>query len=123
MKISQNSGVPIYQQIADYFRGEILEERIGQEEYLPSIRGLAKELKISVITTIKAYEQLESEGLVTAVQGKGYYVNAQDTEMLKEQHIRKVEDALLDAIKFAKIAKMSDSELVNTLKTLQKLDN
>ena len=123
MKISQNSGVPIYQQIADYFRGEILEERIGQEEYLPSIRGLAKELKISVITTIKAYEQLESEGLVTAVQGKGYYVNAQDTEMLKEQHIRKVEGALLDAIKFAKIAKMSDSELVNTLKTLQKLDN
>ena len=123
MKISQNSGVPIYQQIADYFRGEILEGNIVQGEYLPSIRGLAKELKISVITTIKAYEQLESEGLVTAVQGKGYYVNAQDTEMLKEQHIRKVEDALLDAIKFAKIAKMSDSELVNTLKTLQKLDN
>ena len=123
MKISQNSGVPIYQQIADYFRGEILESHIGQGEYLPSIRGLAKELKISVITTIKAYEQLESEGLVTAVQGKGYYVNAQDTEMLKEQHIRKVEGALLDAIKFAKIAKMSDSELVNTLKTLQKLDN
>ncbi len=123
MKISQNSGVPIYQQIADYFRGEVLEGRIGQGEYLPSIRGLAKELKISVITTIKAYEQLESEGLVTAAQGKGYYVNAQDTEMLKEQHIRKVEDALLDAIKFAKIAKMSDSELISTLKTLQKLDN
>ena len=123
MKISQNSGVPIYQQIADYFRGEVLEGRIGQGEYLPSIRGLAKELKISVITTIKAYEQLESEGLITAVQGKGYYVNAQDTEMLKEQHIRKVEDALLDAIKFAKIAKMSDSELISTLKTLQKLDN
>ena len=123
MKISQNSGVPIYQQISDYFRGEILEGRIEQSEYLPSIRGLAKELKISVITTIKAYEQLESEGLVTAVQGKGYYVNAQDTEMLKEQHIRKVEDALLDAIKFAKIAKMSDRELVDTLKTLQKLDN
>ena len=123
MKISQNSGVPIYQQIADYFRGEILEGRIGQGEYLPSIRGLAKELKISVITTIKAYEQLESEGLVTAVQGKGYYVNAQDTEMLKEQHIRKVEEALIDAIKFAKIAKMSNEELVSTLKTLQKLDN
>ena len=123
MKISQNSGVPIYQQIADYFRGEILEGRIGQGEYLPSIRGLAKELKISVITTIKAYEQLESEGLVTAVQGKGYYVNAQDTEMLREQHVRKVEDALMDAIRFAKIAKMSDRELVDTLKTLQKLDN
>ena len=123
MKISQNSGVPIYQQISDYFRGEILEGRIEQSEYLPSIRGLAQELKISVITTIKAYEQLESEGLVTAVQGKGYYVNAQDTEMLREQHVRKVEDALMDAIRFAKIAKMSDRELVDTLKTLQKLDN
>ena len=123
MKISQNSGVPIYQQISDYYRGEILEGRIEQSEYLPSIRGLAKELKISVITTIKAYEQLESEGLVTAVQGKGYYVNAQDTEMLREQHVRKVEDALMDAIRFAKIAKMSDRELVDTLKTLQKLDN
>ena len=122
MKISQNSGVPIYQQISDYFRDEILEGRIGQSEYLPSIRGLAKELKISVITTIKAYEQLESEGLVTAVQGKGYYVNAQDTEMLREQHVRKVEDALMDAIRFAKIAKMSDRALVDTLKTLQKLD-
>ena len=122
MKISQNSGVPIYQQIADYFRSEILEGRIGQGEYMPSIRGLAKDLKISVITTIEAYEQLESEGLVTAVQGKGYYVNAQDTEMLKEQHIRKVEEALLDAIKFAKIAKMSDDELLSTLKALQDLE-
>ena len=60
---------------------------------------------------------------MTAVQGKGYYVNAQDTEMLREQHVRKVEDALMDAIRFAKIAKMSDRELVDTLKTLQKLDN
>ena len=60
---------------------------------------------------------------MTAVQGKGYYVNAQDTEMLREQHVRKVEDALMDAISFAKIAKMSDRELVDTLKTLQKLDN
>jgi len=59
---------------------------------------------------------------VTAVQGKGYYVNAQDTEMLKEQHIRKVEEALLDAIKFAKIAKMSDDELLSTLKALQSLE-
>jgi len=122
MKISQNSGTPIYQQISDYFRSEILEGRIDQGEYLPSIRGLAKELKISVITTIKAYEQLESEGLVTAVRGKGYYVNAQDTEMLREQHIRKVEDALLDAIKFAKIAKMSESELFETLRALIKLE-
>ena len=120
MKISQSSGVPIYQQIADNFRTEILEGKYEEGMYLPSIRGLAKDLKISVITTIKAYEQLESEGLVTAVQGKGYYVNAQDGEMLKEQHKRKVEGALLEAIKYAKIAGMSEEELIETLTTLQK---
>jgi GntR family transcriptional regulator len=118
MKISQNSGVPIYQQIADHFRTQILEGKFEQGEYLPSIRGLAKDLKISVITTIKAYELLESEGLVTAVQGKGYYVNAQDGEMLKEQHRRKVEDALTEAIQYARIAGMEQKELLTTLETL-----
>ncbi len=118
MKILMNSGVPIYQQIADNFRSEILEGKFEQGEYLPSIRGLAKELRISVITTIKAYELLAQEGLVTAVQGKGYYVNAQDGEMLKEQHTRKVEAALTEAIRFAKIAKMSDKELQEMLTTL-----
>lgn len=122
MKISQNSKVPIYQQIADSFRTDILEGRLGQGEYLPSIRGLAKELKISVITTMKAYEELESEGMVTAVQGKGYYINPQDGEMLREQHMRKVEDALMEAIKYAKIAGMTDYELTDTLKTLLRFE-
>lgn len=122
MKILQSSGVPIYQQIADNFRSDILEGKMSQGEYLPSIRGLAKDLKISVITTLKAYEQLEQEGLVTAVQGKGYYVNAQDTQMLIEQHRRKVEDALLIAISSAKLAGMTKEELTQTLQTLLSLD-
>ena len=118
MKILQNSGVPIYQQIADSFRTDILSGKFKQGEYLPSIRGLARELKISVITTMKAYEQLEQEGLVTAVQGKGFYVNAQDSEMLKEQHLRRVEEALLEAIHAAEIAGMTDAELQATLQAL-----
>ncbi|MDD6481542.1 MAG: GntR family transcriptional regulator [Lachnospiraceae bacterium] len=118
MKILQNSGEPIYQQIARQFRNDILAEKYKQGEYLPSIRGLAKELKISVITTMKAYEELEAEGLVTAVQGKGFYVNAQDSEMLKEQHMRKVETALMEAISAAEVAGMSDEELKMTLQTL-----
>ena len=121
MIISQSSGVPIYQQIADSFRTDILEGRLKEGEYLPSIRGLAKELKISVITTMKAYELLEEEGMVTAVQGKGYTVNAQDKEMLKEQHLRKVEEGLLQAIASARIAGMSESELVETLNMLLSL--
>lgn len=118
MKILQNSGVPIYQQIAEQFKTDILAGKYQQGEYLPSIRGLAKELKISVITTMKAYEQLEAEGLVTAVQGKGFYINAQDSEMLKEQHLRKVEEHLSNAIEAAKIAGLSEKELQETLKTL-----
>ena len=112
LKILQNSGVPIYQQIAEQLKEDIMSGKLKQGEYLPSIRGLAKDLKISVITTMKAYEQLAEEGLVTAAQGKGFYVNAQDSEMLKEQHLRKVESALLEAIAAAKgidIRKADDS--------------
>lgn len=118
MKILQNSGEPIYQQIADQFRTDILAGKFKQGEYLPSIRGLARDLKISVITTMKAYEQLEEEGLVTAVQGKGFYVNAQDSEMLREQHMRKVESALSEAIAAARIAKLTNAELMDTLRAL-----
>ena len=118
MKILQNSGVPIYQQISEQLKSDILAGKMKQGEYLPSIRSLAKDLKISVITTMKAYEQLEAEGMVTAVQGKGFYVNAQDSEMLKEQHLRRVEEALLEAIRAANIAGMTTQELMDTLKTL-----
>lgn len=121
MKISQNNGVPIYKQIADAFRSDILAGKYQQGEYLPSIRELAKDLRISVITTMKAYETLELEGLVTASQGKGFYVNAQDSEMLKEQHLRKVEESLTAAIDAARIAGISDAELIETLKALLEL--
>ncbi len=118
MKLLQNSGVPIYQQIAEQLKTDILAGKLKEGEYLPSIRGLAKDLKISVITTMKAYELLQAEGLVTAAQGKGFYVNAQDSEMLKEQHLRRVEEALLEAIQAAQIAGMTDEELQGTLQTL-----
>ncbi len=118
MKISQTNGIPIYKQIADAFRADILAGKYAQGEYLPSIRELARDLRISVITTMKAYEQLQMEGLVTASQGKGFYVNAQDSEMLKEQHMRKVEESLTAAIDAAKIAGLGKKELVETLNTL-----
>ena len=122
MKISQTNGIPIYKQIADAFRTDILAGKYKQGEFLPSIRELARDLRISVITTMKAYEQLEAEGLVTASQGKGFYVNAQDSEMLREQHLRKVEDSLVSAIDAAKIAGMSNEELLMTLRTLLSME-
>ena len=118
MRLLQNSGVPIYQQIASQLKTDILTEKYKEGEYLPSIRSLAQDLKISVITTMKAYEKLQNEGLVTAVQGKGFYVNAQDSEMMKEQHMRRIEQALSEAISAAKIAGVSGEELVETLQAL-----
>ena len=118
MKLMQNSGVPIYQQIADSFKTDILAGRYEQGEFLPSIRGLAKDLKISVITTMKAYEQLADEGLITAAQGKGFYVNAQDSEMIKEQHLRKVEESLTDEIPPAEDPGLSNDELKGMLEAL-----
>lgn len=118
MKILQNSDIPIYQQIANQFKEEILSGKLKQGEYLPSIRGLAKDLRISVITTMKAYEELASQGLVTAVQGKGYYVNAQDSEMLREQHLRKMEEHLMNAITAARIAGIPNEEMIQVLEML-----
>ena len=118
MKILQNTGEPIYLQISRQFKEDILAGRLKQGEYLPSIRSLAKDLKISVITTMKAYEQLEAEGLVTGVQGKGFYVNAQDSQMLREQHLRRVEESLTEAIAAARIAGMTGQELKEMMETL-----
>ena len=116
--IIQNSGIPIYQQIAEQLKEDILSGKRKEGDYLPSIRELARELRISVITTMKAYELMAAEGLATAVQGKGFYVNAQDTELLREQHLRKVEDALTEAIAAARVAGLTADELTGTLQTL-----
>ncbi len=122
MKILQNSDIPIYKQISTQFREEIMNSTIKEGEYLPSIRGLAKDLKISVITTMKAYEELAEEGLVSAVQGKGYIVNPQDREMIREQHLRQLEQHLLNAIESARVAGVTTGEVINMIKTLATID-
>lgn len=115
MKILQTSGVPIYRQIAAAFREDILGGKMKEGDYLPSIRALAAELKVSVITTMKAYETLEEEGLVTAVQGKGFVVNARDSDMVMEQYRREVEKNLIQAVKKAKVAGIAKKELKETI--------
>ena len=122
MKIYQNSNEPIYKQIASQLRDQILSGKLKGGDALPSIRALAADLKISVITTMKAYEELASEGLVTSSQGKGYFVNAQDMRLLAEQHLRRVEENLTEAIRSAKIAGMSLDEVQETLSALWALD-
>lgn len=118
MKILQNSTEPIYKQIASQYKDEILSGKLPQGEYLPSIRELAQELKISVITTMKAYEILQEEGLVSSVPGKGYFVNPQNMELVKEQYLRQIENDLQGAINSAKIAGLTDDELKEMLNVL-----
>jgi len=95
-----------------------MEDRIEEGQYLPSIRSLANDLKVSVITTMKAYEELEQEGLVTAVQGKGFVVNSRTSEMVMEQYRRDIEDSVTKAVKTAKLAGLSKSELTDTVDLL-----
>ncbi|MGN1090858.1 MAG: GntR family transcriptional regulator, partial [Huintestinicola sp.] len=115
MKIQQNSGEPIYRQIEKQFREQIISGKLQSGEYLPSIRSLAQDLRISVITTMKAYDELVKDGLVTSVAGKGYYVNAQNAEMLHEQQMRELEKNLMAAAECARNANISDEELVEIL--------
>lgn len=122
MKIYQNSEEPIYKQIARQYKEQILQGTLKQGDYLPSIRALAQDLRISVVTTMKAYDSLASEGLVTAAQGKGYFVNAQDKEMLVEQHLRKVEQYLQAAIDSARVAGIGRAEMIQILDTLLEVE-
>ena len=116
--ISNVSGVPIYEQIKQQVKAAILSGELQAEETLPSLRTLAKDLKISVLTVTKAYTELEQEGFVKNVQGKGCFVLGSGSELMKEQLICKVENSLTEAIKAAKIANLSNKELHHLLDIL-----
>lgn len=118
--ISNKSNLPIYEQIKSQIKEQILSGQIQENEYLPSIRQLAKELSISVITTSRAYSDLEAEGYIATMQGKGSIVLSKDNEMVKEQYLKKIEDAFLDGIEYAKIAGIEDKDLFIILENLLK---
>jgi GntR family transcriptional regulator len=111
--ITNTSGKPIYEQIKEQIKETILSDELSEGEMLPSIRELARDLKISVITTTRAYADLEQEGFITIIQGKGCYVLSKNSELVHEQFIRKIEDDFSSAISTGKIAKLSREELVN----------
>lgn len=116
--ISNISGVPIYEQIKQQVKEAILSGELKEQNALPSLRTLAKDLKISVLTVTRAYTELEEEGFVKNVQGRGCFVLGSGSELMKEQLIRKVEHSLTEAIKAAKIASLSNEELHHLLNIL-----
>lgn len=116
--ISNQSQLPIYAQIKEQLKDQILNGRIEEGTVLPSIRMLAKELGVSVITTTRAYNDLENEGFITSVQGKGSIVLRRDNSLIKEELLKKIEAGLEIAIDTARIMNMPSVELVEILKNL-----
>jgi GntR family transcriptional regulator len=113
--ISNRSGIPIYEQIKEQIKEAIFSGDIKEDEVLPSIRGLAKDLKISVITTSRAYSDLEQEGFVTNVQGKGTFVLPRNKELAVENAFHKIENSLQTAVLVAKEENISKNELIKRI--------
>ena len=120
--LSNSSGKPIYEQIADQVREQILSGALSAGGALPSMRVLAKELRISVITTKRAYEELERDGFLENVPGKGCFVAPQNRELLREAQLRRVEDVLAQAVDEARKGGFSLSELQELLTLLYQGD-
>ena len=116
--VSNRSGVPIYEQIKAQVKEAIYNGELVEDDLLPSIRQLARDLKISVITTTRAYNDLQEEGFVVNVQGKGCYVLPKNKEMARENALRKVEEGLGMAITAAKTGNIPKSEVFEMLTVL-----
>lgn len=116
--ISNNSEIPIYQQIKNQIKDEILRGELQDGEMLPSIRGLANETSVSVLTTKRAYDELEQEGFIHGIQGKGFFVSVKNLDILKEGKMKEIEDKFVEAIKLADMIGISQGELQTMLRLL-----
>ena len=114
--IDNLSGIPIYDQIVVQIKEQIINGSLAEDEALPSIRNLAKDLRISVITTKRAYEELEKDGLIYTVAGKGCFVRKQNLEMLRESVRKKIEEHLSEAVSLSRQCGMTLEELIEILK-------
>lgn len=114
--IKNKSDVPIYEQIEEQIRTQILEGRTEENEQLPSIRQLARDLKISVITTTRVYNDLADEGFIISVAGKGYFVAPRNNDLLRERMLCDMEEALERAVTSGRNAGLSDDEIAAALR-------
>ena len=117
--LSNANGAPIYEQIYTQLKAAILTGELQEGEALPSIRQLAKDLRISVITTKRAYDELERDGFIYTVAAKGCFVAPKNTELIREEHLRQLEEHLRAAAKLAALCALSDEELFDLYKTIR----
>lgn len=109
--IDNKSGVPIYDQIYSQIKAQIIVDALRQDEALPSIRSLAKDLRISVITTKRAYDELEAEGFIYTLPGKGSFVAPKNTELLREENLRRIEEHMREISALAVQSGLTRQEL------------
>ena len=116
--ISNASGKPIYEQITEQIKEQIMNGELNEGNPLPSMRALAQQLRISIITTKRAYEELEREGFIESFTGKGSFVAARNRELFREENLRQIEQSLTLAVGKAKLCGVSYEELSEILKML-----
>ena len=116
--IQKASGKPIYVQMLELVKGMMIKGELKEGDALPSMRLLAKELRISVITTKRAYEELEREGFIVSMTGKGSFVAGKNLDFIKEEQLKRVEEKLIEAVEQARLAKISLEEMQEILTLL-----
>ena len=110
--IDNKSGTPIYDQIYSQIKSQIISGTLKPDEMLPSIRGLAKDLRISFITTKRAYEELEKEGFIYTLPAKGCYVAPKNVELLREENLKKIEEHIDEIVRLAASCNLSKQEIM-----------
>lgn len=114
--IDNKNGYPIYEQIYSQIKAQIINGTLQEDDPLPSIRNLAKDLHISVITTKRAYDELEKDGFIYTVAAKGCFVAAKNTELLREENLKKIEEYIDEIVKLAATCNLSAEELVEMIR-------
>lgn len=117
--IDNKSGIPIYEQIYSQIKNQIISSAIGENEMLPSIRSLAKDLRISVITTKRAYDELERDGFIYTVAGKGCFVAQKNTELLREENLKNIEYHIEEILKLSSGCNLTTDDIIEMIRIME----
>ncbi|MBE5878502.1 MAG: GntR family transcriptional regulator [Lachnospiraceae bacterium] len=114
--IDNKSGSPIYDQIYTQIKNQIINGTLQENEMLPSIRGLAKDLRISFITTKRAYDELERDGFIYTVQAKGSYVAPRNLELLREENLKRIEEHIDEILQLAASCNLTGEDIISMIR-------
>lgn len=119
IQINNSSDDPIYLQIKKQIKAQIIAGNLRVGEQLPSIRLLAKEVRVSMVTAKRAFDELEMDGFIHSVQGKGNFVAAQNKELIREEYLKQIEERLQEVIELSELAEISNEELIDMINSMK----